>query len=148
MNESKKAIRRRGKGRELKNTSRRLPFFSKKILSKTQKNKFMSSQSLFTDRIPFYEINLAHQILHEIQNKTSWEIICLLAESPDPINVTNLHTKFGCPQSFMSQKLLKIKETGLVNTERKGIEIYYSIDPVRFEKITSVVNQLSKLYLK
>ncbi len=42
-------------------------------------------------------------------------------------NVTTMHCGLQMPQSTISQHLTRLKEAGIVTSERKGTEIYYYV---------------------
>ncbi len=56
--------------------------------------------------------------------------------SKGPLNVSELQKLLRVPQSTMSQQLIKLKQFKVVSYERKGNEVYYTVDD---EKVIGVI---------
>ena len=54
-------------------------------------------------------------------------ILILYELSQSPRNVTELCTNLGMPQPLVSRHLKVLRERGMVNTERRGTAIVYSL---------------------
>lgn len=54
-------------------------------------------------------------------------ILILYELSQSPRNVTELCTNLGMPQPLVSRHLKVLRERGMVNTERRGTVIVYSL---------------------
>ncbi|UOY94493.1 metalloregulator ArsR/SmtB family transcription factor [Ectobacillus sp. JY-23] len=54
-------------------------------------------------------------------------------------NVSTMYTSLDMPQSTISQHLAKLKSSKIVTSERKGLEIFYSVDN---EKVTQLIKIL------
>lgn len=50
-------------------------------------------------------------------------------------NVTYMQECLGLPQSTVSQHLQKLRSLGIVETERKGLEVNYTVTNERVKKI-------------
>ncbi len=68
------------------------------------------------------------------------EIIELLKK--EPMSVNALATNLGVTQSAVSQHLRVLKATGLVNDERQGYWIYYSLNRKALEKCRQRLNRI------
>lgn len=66
------------------------------------------------------------QIINELTNKKT-------------LNVTQLTEILNIPQSTTSQHLSKLKRN-VLRTERKGLEVYYSINNSKADKIVEILN--------
>jgi DNA-binding transcriptional ArsR family regulator len=66
------------------------------------------------------------QIINELTNKKT-------------LNVTQLTEILNIPQSRTSQHLSKLKRNVLC-AERKGLEVYYSINNLKADKIVEILN--------
>ena len=54
-------------------------------------------------------------------------------------NVNSLVTKLGMTQSAISHQLKILKLNGIIKSERKGKEVYYSLDDAHIETIVKTV---------
>jgi DNA-binding transcriptional ArsR family regulator len=61
-----------------------------------------------------------------------------------PITVTELYTHFRLEQSAASQHLAILRKAGIVEINRDGKFIYYSINMERLAEINQFVDQLLK----
>ena len=68
------------------------------------------------------------------------EIIVLLKKKPMSVNA--LADNLGVTQSAVSQHLRVLKATGLVNNERQGYWIYYSLNRDALEKCRQRLNRI------
>lgn len=77
---------------------------------------------------PCYNMDMDDAILSAMANKTRLQLLVCLSSGDK--NVTDLIGKCGLSQSAVSQHLEKLRNAGLVATERKGKEIFYHlVDP-------------------
>lgn len=90
--------------------------------------------------IPAQKINDAHFKLWALRHKKRMAIIdhlYLVGCS----NVTDLTIHFRTRQDEMSQMLMILRKAGVVQTERLGKEIFYSVDEEHLNKIYSAVRK-------
>ena len=68
-------------------------------------------------------------------------ILCHLAEGEK--TVSELQGVLGLSQSALSQHLAILRRAGVVDTERQGKFIYYSLDKDRLAQIGKLVEELA-----
>jgi ArsR family transcriptional regulator len=68
-------------------------------------------------------------------------LVCLEGK---PKNVTNLIANCGLSQSAVSQHLLKLKKSGLVETKKKGKEIWYRLKYNKVAEISKILISLER----
>ena len=59
-----------------------------------------------------------------------------------PITVTDIYTQLGIEQSIASIHLSVLRQAKFVHTERKGKQIFYSINYQRFEEVNKLLVQM------
>ena len=79
--------------------------------------------------------------LRAINHKLRQQILQIIHKSGD-ITVTELFIKLRLEQSVASQHLAILRKAGLVNTQRKGKFIFYSINHERLKQIHEKVDEL------
>lgn len=82
-------------------------------------------------------------ILRAINHKLRQQIIALLEESNE-LTVTDIYVKLRIEQSVASQHLAILRRAGVVQTERKGKNIKYSINNKRITDVEKLVEELCK----
>lgn len=83
------------------------------------------------------------EIISAFANPVRLKIIrCLQKKSK---NVTELINVCGISQSAVSQHLKKLKDAGLIQDNKEGKEIYYSLSNTRSAKIAKELEELAKL---
>jgi DNA-binding transcriptional ArsR family regulator len=65
-----------------------------------------------------------------------------LLHNKGEMTVTQIYTELGLEQSVASQHLAILRNVGLVNTERNGKSIIYSVNHNRIEQIHQVAGKL------
>lgn len=76
----------------------------------------------------FEECFKMKKIIRSLSNKPRKEIILMLdASGNGKMNVTDIHKKLNLPQPIVSRHLSVLRDSNLVNTERIGKEIHYSV---------------------
>jgi DNA-binding transcriptional ArsR family regulator len=68
---------------------------------------------------------LHEQLLKAMANSRRLEIIHLLRDQE--LSVTDIHTMLDLPQANISQHLMVLKDTGIVNARRDGKQIFYEL---------------------
>lgn len=70
----------------------------------------------------------AAKVLKTIAHPVKLEILKILAEN-EPMDVSSLcgHVGMGCQISMMSHHLAKMKDNGVLSSEKRGKQVFYSI---------------------
>jgi DNA-binding transcriptional ArsR family regulator len=85
----------------------------------------------------------ASEMLKALSHESRLLILCILAEGEK--SVSELEDIMDIPQAAVSQQLARLRFDGLVNTERDGRAIYYSIAS---EEVASVIETLHQLFCR
>ena len=88
-------------------------------------------------RDPIEELAAFYQVLAD---PTRLRLIQLLVSSN--ICVNGLATELGVSQSAVSQHLRVLRQAGLVNTERRGLHVHYSLNGEAFEHYSARASEL------
>ena len=92
--------------------------------------------------LDYANLRKAVLVLRAVNHKLRQRIIDLLEES-DSLTVTDIYIKLRLEQSVASQHLAILRRAGVVNTEREGKFIYYSLDKDRLAQISRLVEELA-----
>src|SRR6056297_221861 len=93
-------------------------------------------------QLDYSELRKAVLVLRAVNHKLRQRIIDLLEES-ESMTVTDIYIKLRLEQSVASQHLAILRRAGVVNTDRDGKFIYYSIDNERLAQISRLVEDLA-----
>ncbi|MBL7071109.1 MAG: winged helix-turn-helix transcriptional regulator [Candidatus Omnitrophica bacterium] len=92
-------------------------------------------------------IKKARQMLKSFADDTRLRVINLLSKRR--LNVTELCEILGASQSSLSKHLARLRLTGVVNDQREGLNVYYSLripdDKAHKELIDAITGGLSEL---
>ena len=88
------------------------------------------------------ELRKAVLVLRAVNHKLRQRIIDLLEES-ESMTVTDIYIKLRLEQSVASQHLAILRRAGVVNTERQGKFINYSLNRDRLAQISRLVDELA-----
>lgn len=91
--------------------------------------------------IDYHNIKKAALVLRSMNHKLRQQIIKTIYDS-QKLTVTQLYVKLRLEQSVASQHLAILRKAGIVETERDGKFIYYSINSSRIEAINDFVKKL------
>ena len=80
-------------------------------------------------------------VLKSLANTDRLLILCHLVQ--EELNVSQIEEKTHINQPTLSQQLMMLRKSDVVNTRRDGKQIFYSI---KDEKLALVLNQLYQLY--
>lgn len=94
-----------------------------------------------TIKIDYLAVKKARMILRAINHKLRQQIIKLLEEKRT-LTVTEIYVKLRLEQSVASQHLAILRRAEIVNTNRDGKYIFYSLNKQRIAEIMGFVNQL------
>ena len=93
-------------------------------------------------QLDYAELRKAVLVLRAINHKLRQRMIDLLEEN-ERMTVTDIYIKLRLEQSVASQHLAILRRAGVVNTERQGKFIYYSLDRDRLAQISRLVEELA-----
>ncbi len=81
-----------------------------------------------TTKLSKSKLQVAARILKIIAHPVKLEILQLLSEK-EPMDVSSLCEAIGpdCEISMMSHHLAKMKDNGILRSDKKGKQVYYSI---------------------
>lgn len=88
------------------------------------------------------ELRKAVLVLRAVNHKLRQRIIELLEEN-ERMTVTDMYVKLRLEQSVASQHLAILRKSGVVQTERHGKFIYYSLNKDRLGQISELVEELA-----
>lgn len=93
-------------------------------------------------QLDYSDLRKAVLVLRAVNHKLRQRVIDLL-EDGDTLTVTDIYIKLRLEQSVASQHLAILRRAGVVNTERQGKFIYYSINKNRLAQIGTLVEDLA-----
>ncbi len=92
--------------------------------------------------LDYAELRKAVLVLRAVNHKLRQRIIDLLEEN-DSMTVTDIYIKLRLEQSVASQHLAILRRAGVVDTERQGKFINYSLNKDRLAQISRLVEELT-----
>lgn len=92
-------------------------------------------------KINFHNLKKAALVLRSLNHKLRQQILALI-ETEKRITVTEIYVRLRLEQSVASQHLAILRRAGIVNTQRDGKFIYYTVNYKRIEEINQFVEQL------
>ena len=93
-------------------------------------------------KLDYAELRKAVLVLRAVNHKLRQRIIDLLEEN-ESMTVTDIYIKLRLEQSVASQHLAILRRAGVVNTERQGKFINYSLNRERLAQISRLVDELA-----
>lgn len=93
-------------------------------------------------QLDYADLRKAVLVLRAVNHKLRQRIIDLLEEN-ETMTVTDIYIKLRLEQSVASQHLAILRRAGVVNTERQGKFIYYSLNRERLAQISTLVEDLA-----
>lgn len=70
------------------------------------------------------------------------KMLALIKNNNNRMNVTDIYVKLRIEQSVASQHLAILRNQGLVNTEREGKTIWYSVDDNSIKELLNTCGQV------
>jgi DNA-binding transcriptional ArsR family regulator len=108
-----------------------------------QKNDVITLKKGQTEiELDYAELRKAVLVLRAINHKLRQRIIDLLEEH-EAMTVTEIYVKLRLEQSVASQHLAILRRAGVVQTDRSGKFIHYSLNKDRIEQISRLVEELT-----
>ncbi|MFM9947767.1 MAG: ArsR/SmtB family transcription factor [Saprospiraceae bacterium] len=88
------------------------------------------------------KINRVAEILKTIGHPVRLEILEVL-EAEEPLAVSEIQERIGIPteQSLLSHHLIKLKDKGLLRSEKRGMNVYYSLEDRKLLHIFDCMEQ-------
>jgi DNA-binding transcriptional ArsR family regulator len=87
--------------------------------------------------IPKEQIITASEGLKAIAHEVRLSVLCHLMDGP--LCVHDLIERTGASQSNLSQHLSKMRMMGILNNEKKGQQVFYSIANPEFEQLLTAL---------
>ena len=108
-----------------------------------QKNESVTLKKGQEDiQLDYAELRKAVLVLRAINHKLRQRIIDLLEEN-ESMTVTDIYIKLRLEQSVASQHLAILRRACVVNTERQGKFIHYSLNKERLGQISQLIEELA-----
>jgi DNA-binding transcriptional ArsR family regulator len=85
---------------------------------------------------------MEYPVLNAFSNSVRLKLLCCLSKNRK--NVQELMENCGLSQSAVSQHLTKLKKAGLVENEKSGKFVYYSLTNPKTAKIAMLMNDFCK----
>lgn len=85
------------------------------------------------------DLKIASSILRALSHPLRFKILNFINEN-SPVNVYSIYKSLSLDQSITSQQLRILREAGVVHTQRKGKEIFYSLHLNKLKKIIEVLS--------
>jgi len=92
--------------------------------------------------LDYIELRKAALVLRAVNHKLRQKMLDLLDENKR-MTVTEIYVKLRLEQSVASQHLAILRSAGVVQTERNGKFIFYSVNRNRIGQISSLVEELA-----
>jgi len=89
------------------------------------------------------KLQLAARLLKVVAHPVKLEILQLLGSTKNPMDVSSLCESIGaeCEISMMSHHLAKMKENGILKSDKVGKQVFYSIADKSILKLLDCLNQ-------
>jgi DNA-binding transcriptional ArsR family regulator len=91
--------------------------------------------------IDYHALKKAAMVLRALNHKLRQQLLKLI-EDERRITVTEIYVRLRLEQSVASQHLAILRKAGIVNTEREGKFIFYTVNYKRIDEITQFVKDL------
>lgn len=92
-------------------------------------------------KINYHNLKKGALVLRALNHKLRQQIITLV-QTQDKITVTEIYVKLRLEQSVASQHLAILRRSGIVNTQRDGKFIYYTVNQDRIGQIMDITEAL------
>ena len=97
--------------------------------------------TMSTIKIDYYSVKKAALILRALNHKLRQQLLKLIEEEKK-ITVTEIYVRLRLEQSVASQHLAILRKAGIVNTERDGKFIFYTVNYKRIDETSQFVKDL------
>lgn len=92
-------------------------------------------------KINYHNLKKAALVLRALNHKLRQQILNLV-ETEKKITVTEIYVRLRLEQSVASQHLAILRRAGIVNTQRDGKFIFYTVNYERIDEINKMVEDL------
>jgi ArsR family transcriptional regulator, virulence genes transcriptional regulator len=92
-------------------------------------------------KMDYHNLKKAALVLRALNHKLRQQMIALIEES-GKLTVTEIYVKMRLEQSVASQHLAILRKAGIVETDRDGKFIYYTVSKKRMDEINRFVEDL------
>ena len=114
------------------------------VASQTREQDSLSSTKLSTEtsiNVDYHALKKAAMVLRALNHKLRQQLLKLIEEEKK-ITVTEIYVRLRLEQSVASQHLAILRKAGIVNTERDGKFIFYTVNYKRIDEISQFVKDL------
>ena len=114
------------------------------VASQTREQDTLASAKLSTEssiNVDYHALKKAAMVLRALNHKLRQQLLKLIEEEKK-ITVTEIYVRLRLEQSVASQHLAILRKAGIVNTERDGKFIFYTVNYKRIDEITQFVKDL------
>ncbi len=94
-----------------------------------------------TINVDYHALKKAAMVLRALNHKLRQQLLKLIEEEKK-ITVTEIYVRLRLEQSVASQHLAILRKAGIVNTERDGKFIFYTVNYKRIDEISHFVKDL------
>lgn len=94
-----------------------------------------------TANVDYHALKKAAMVLRALNHKLRQQLLKLI-EDENRITVTEIYVRLRLEQSVASQHLAILRKAGIVNTERDGKFIFYTVNFKRIDEISHFVKEL------
>jgi DNA-binding transcriptional ArsR family regulator len=119
-----------------------LTFFKTFSMGKTNIERVSLKNGAHDTSLDYVELRKAALVLRAVNHKLRQKMLDLL-EANKRMTVTEIYVKLRLEQSVASQHLAILRSAGVVQTERNGKFIFYSVNRSRVGQISSLVEELA-----
>lgn len=113
------------------------------VTSQTREQEAIASvkNSISSVTMDYNALKKAALVLRALNHKLRQQLLKLIEEEKK-ITVTEIYVRLRLEQSVASQHLAILRKAGIVNTERDGKFIFYTVNFKRLEDISQFVKNL------
>jgi DNA-binding transcriptional ArsR family regulator len=111
-------------------------------MGKTNIDRVSLKNGAYDTSLDYTELRKAALVLRAVNHKLRQKMLDLLDENKR-MTVTEIYVKLRLEQSVASQHLAILRSAGVVQTERDGKFIFYSVNRNRVGQISSIVEELA-----
>ncbi len=114
------------------------------VVSQTPEHEAIVSAKTSTNsaiNVDYNALKKAALVLRALNHKLRQQLLKLIEEEKK-ITVTEIYVRLRLEQSVASQHLAILRKAGIVNTERDGKFIFYTVNYKRIDEISQFVKDL------
>ena len=101
----------------------------------------VKSKSDSAINVDYHALKKAALVLRALNHKLRQQLLKLI-EDEKKITVTEIYVRLRLEQSVASQHLAILRKAGIVNTERDGKFIFYTVNYKRLDEISHFIKEL------